>query len=141
LGMQEEPRITMKIAATVIKIFIWLAQLFIYATAIAYWLSARTKAYLLLRKEVDGDEVEEMYLEEEEEALEVPPLPALPKEEAGEKAEEAKPAAKKEAKEYTREELDKLSMDELRAVGKELDVTGRAKNKIIERILDAQKKK
>lgn len=137
LGMQEEPRITMKIAATVIKIFIWLAQLFIYATAIAYWLSARTKAYLLLRKEVDGDEVEEMYLEEEEEALEVPPAAAPPAEEA----DEAKPAAKKEEESYTKDDLEKLSMDELRAVGKELDVTGRSKDKIIERILDAQKKK
>ncbi len=140
LGIEPAPRVTMQIAAAVIKVFLWLAQLFIYATAIAYWLSARTKAYLLLRKEVDGDEVEEMFLDEEEEALEVPPSPAAPpKEEAEEKAEETKPAEKKEGKKHTKAELEKLTMDELRAIGKELDVTGRSKNKIIERILDAQK--
>jgi len=141
LGLEQEPRVTIKIAAFVIKVFIWLAQLFIYSTAIAYWLSARTKAYLLLRKEVDGDEVEEMFLDEEEEALEVPPATASPEEETKEKAKEEKPAEKKEEDQYSKADLEKLTMDELRAVGKKLDVTGRSKNKLIERILDAQKKK
>lgn len=131
---------TMFVSGLLIKIFIWLANLFIISTAIAYWLSARTKAYFLLRKEVDGDEVEEMYLEEEEEALEAPEAaPAAPpaREEKKEKPEKPdKPGDKK----YTEKELNDLQMDELRAIGEKYDLKGRSKKKLIERILKAQEK-
>ena len=131
--------VTMYIAAVVIKIMLWLTHLFIISTAIAYWLSSRTKAYFLLRKEVDGDEVEEMYLEEEEEAFEMAE-PAAPAAVAEEKKEEAKPEKAKEKK-YTEKDLSGLSMDELRAIGEKSKITGRSKKKIIERILKAQEKK
>ncbi len=133
---------TEKLAAYVIKIFIWLAHLFVISTAIAYWLSARTKAYLLLRKEVDGDEVEEMYLEEEEEALDAAPPEPAPAPAPLATTEEEKPKPEKAAKKkHTEKELSGLHMDELRAIGEKLGVTGRSKKKIIERILKAQEEK
>jgi len=133
---------TQKLAAFVIKIFIWFAHLFVVSTAIAYWLSARTKAYLLLRKEVDGDEVEEMYLDEEEEALDAVPEPApVVPAPVAEKKKEAAPKPKKEKKAYSEADLSGLHMDELRAIGEKFSVSGRSKKKIIERILKAQKEK
>ncbi len=124
---------TLLVCGFVMKIFLFLAQLFIVATAISYWLSARTKAYLLLRKEVDGDEVEEMYLEEEEEfAAGEAPTEAL--------APPAEPQ-KSEEKKYTEDSLRDLSIDELRGIGKKFNLTGRSKDKIIERILKAQEEK
>jgi len=132
---------TITLSAFVIKIFLWLADLFIVATAISYWLSSRTKAYLLLRKEVDGDEVEEMYLEEEEELLAAAPaaseLDAEPAAKVEEKEEKHEPEKKTEKK-YTEKELNELSMDEVRAIGDKLEIKGRSKKKIIERILKSQ---
>ena len=134
---------TMFISGLVIKIFLWLANLFIISTAIAYWLSARTKAYFLLRKEVDGDEVEEMYLEEEEEALEAPSAAPAPAAEVKEKKAESKPKAaapeKPQEMKYTEAELSDMHMDELRAIAEKHEIKGRSKKKIIERILKAQK--
>jgi len=62
--------VTIRISAVALRIIYLLTHFFIVATAIAYWLSANTKAYFLLRKDVDGDEVDEMFLEEEELPLE-----------------------------------------------------------------------
>jgi hypothetical protein len=135
-GLDYTPAWTMHICALVLKIFLWLVQLFIISTAIAYWLSARTKAYLLLRKEVDGDEVEEMFLDEEEETFETPaPAPVAA---AQEEKKEEKAPAKPEGEKHTEESLSGLTMDELRAIGEEFKATGRSKKKIIERILKAQ---
>lgn len=134
---------SIKIAGIVIKIFLMLAQYFIFATAIAYWLSARTKAYFLLRKEIDGDEVEEMYLEEEEEAFESSlPAPAAPPVEEKEKKEKKKEKKEEKPKsperKYEKKELLDLSMDELRAIADKYDIKARSKNKIVEQILKAQ---
>jgi hypothetical protein len=80
---------TILISGYALRIIYLLTGFFIVAAAIAYWLSANTKSYFLLRKDVDGDEVDEMFLEEEE----------LPPEELEEKAPEAakeeKPAQEK----------------------------------------------
>jgi hypothetical protein len=80
---------TIIISGVALRIIYLLTGFFIVAAAIAYWLSANTKSYFLLRKDVDGDEVDEMFLEEEE----------LPPEELEEKAPEAakeeKPAQEK----------------------------------------------
>jgi hypothetical protein len=142
---------TMKVSAVVLKVFIFLTKIFIIATAITYWLSAKTKAYFLLRKEVDGDEVEEMYLDEEEEAFaagepempapaETPAAPEVKKEEPAAPAPAKEEPARKEGKKYTEKELGDLPMDDLRAIGQKYDITGRSKKKIIERILKAQEK-
>lgn len=77
---------TIIISGVALRIIYLLTGFFIVATAIAYWLSANTKAYFLLRKDVDGDEVDEMFLEEEE-------LP--PEEKPEEAAKEEKPAQEK----------------------------------------------
>jgi hypothetical protein len=137
-GLEATPPWTLYVSALVIRIFLWLAQLFIIATAVAYWLSSQTKAYFLLRKEVDGDEVEEMYLDEEEEAFDAP-MPAPLAEATVEKKEEEKAGPEKEeGKKHTEEELTDLPMDDLRAIGEKFGLTGRSKKKIIERILKAQ---
>jgi hypothetical protein len=92
-ALADEPT-TMLICAYALRVIYLLCHFFIIAAAIAYWLSANTKAYFLLRKDVDGDEVDEMFIEEEE-------LP-LEEEEAQTKAEET--AAEQTTKEQSAQE-------------------------------------
>jgi hypothetical protein len=77
---------------------LWVMRVFILATAGALWLASRTKSYLLLRQEIDGDDTDEIYIEEEE-LVEEKPITEKKEEKAEEKKEEAKGEVKEEKKE------------------------------------------
>ncbi len=56
---------TLKFAARAIRVWIDVARLLLYGYCIAYFLSAQTTVYFLLRKEVEGEDYTEIMLEEE----------------------------------------------------------------------------
>jgi hypothetical protein len=100
-------------AAKIYCTIIWIASQLIFAFLISYWLGAQTKAYFLLRHDVDGDDFEEMYLEEDEEdAFSFDVDEEKPPEQPGvttpppfteEKKEEEKPKPKRRYKKKTEE--------------------------------------
>ncbi|MHC4661922.1 MAG: hypothetical protein ACYS8W_09565 [Planctomycetota bacterium] len=55
------------VLAIVVKIMYFIAFYLILAYIVAYWIGSQTVAYFLLRKDVDGDRLEEVYLDEGEE--------------------------------------------------------------------------
>jgi hypothetical protein len=73
----------LEVAGYIYGVIIWIATQLIFAFFIAYWLGSQTKAYFLLRHDVDGDDFEEMFVEEDEELdMEPPQAPAPAAEEA-----------------------------------------------------------
>lgn len=56
---------TLKFASGAISVWISIARLLLYGYCIAYFLSAQTTVYFLLRKEVEGEDYTEIMLEEE----------------------------------------------------------------------------
>ncbi|MCO5167428.1 MAG: type II secretion system protein GspG [Planctomycetes bacterium] len=91
LGMGEELNIapfiepSLKFAAAGARFWINLARLLLYGYCIAYFLSAQTTVYFLLRKEVEGEDYTEIMMEEEAEDHDeqpfeygAPPAPAAP---------------------------------------------------------------
>jgi hypothetical protein len=74
---------TLQFAASAIKFWINLARLLLYGYCIAYFLSAQTTVYFLLRKEVEGEDYTEIVLEDEADEPDEPfeygaPPPAAP---------------------------------------------------------------
>ncbi len=61
----EEPRHLESFAATVIGLFVWIVLAMIPAYGISYALSSSTVIYMLLRRDVDGTPLEEIYSDEE----------------------------------------------------------------------------
>lgn len=104
-----ESQVTLGWLGGALYYIIWVTRMFILATALALWLASRTKSYLLLRNEVDGDETDEIYIEEEELVEEIPPVPATKTEE---KEEETKEEEKVEKKEEMKEEEKKEEVKE-----------------------------
>ncbi|MCX7704402.1 MAG: hypothetical protein N2234_09980 [Planctomycetota bacterium] len=96
-----------------VKWILWVMQIFIFAAAVALWLASRTKSYLLLRQEIDGDDTDEIYIEEEELVEEVSTPAGEEKkeekkeEEKGEKKEEKKIEEKKEQEKESKGEEEK----------------------------------
>ncbi|RKY17861.1 MAG: hypothetical protein DRP63_02970, partial [Planctomycetota bacterium] len=60
---------SLKAFAVCMRYIFHVVYLLLFATAASVWLGCRMKTYLLLRYEVDGDEPDEIYLEEEEELI------------------------------------------------------------------------
>lgn len=56
---------SLKFAARAVAVWINIARLLLYGYCIAYFLSAQTMVYFLLRKEVEGEDYSEIMLEEE----------------------------------------------------------------------------
>ena len=112
---------SLMVLGIVTRFLFWLVHVFIFAAAIAFWLGSRMKAYLLLRHEVDGDEPDEIYLEEEEEPLEEIPSPAAEEkaEAAAEKVEEKKEAAEEKKEEKPKEEVKEEPKEEPKKEKKE----------------------
>jgi len=104
-----ESQVTLGLLGGALYYILWITRMFILATAVALWLASRTKSYLLLRNEVDGDETDEIYIEEEELIEEMPPAPA---EKVEEKEEEKKEEVKEEVKEEAKEEVEKKEEEE-----------------------------
>lgn len=92
--------ISLKAFAVCMRYIFWVVYLLLFATAASVWLGCRMKTYLLLRYEVDGDEPDEIYLEEEEELIEEKP-PVAPPEKAEEKPKEEEKKEEKAEKEET----------------------------------------
>ena len=89
--------LSLKVFTVCVRYIFWVIYLLLFATAASLWLGCRMKTYLLLRYEVDGDEPDEIYLEEEELIEEKPPV-AVEEKPAEEKAEEEKKEEVKEEK-------------------------------------------
>ncbi|TET37146.1 MAG: hypothetical protein E3J72_06830 [Planctomycetota bacterium] len=100
-GIYGKPTATIYLLAIVVKIMYFIAFYLIIAYVVAYWIGSQTVAYFLLRKDVDGDRLEEVYLDEGEEEDAYFSFEKLgkdeKKEEAGKKEEKKK--KKKEDKE------------------------------------------
>lgn len=69
---------TLKFAAGAVRIWIQIARILLYGYCIAYFLSAQTTVYFLLRKEVEGEDYTEIMLEEEADEQDEPPLDGAP---------------------------------------------------------------
>ncbi|OHB86648.1 MAG: hypothetical protein A3D13_03850 [Planctomycetes bacterium RIFCSPHIGHO2_02_FULL_40_12] len=63
--------ISMKFAALVLMLHIVLVKVVVGSIVVAFAGSASTIAYLILRKDVDGTEIEDVYMEEKEEVADV----------------------------------------------------------------------
>jgi len=107
--------VSLKAFAVCMRYIFWVVYLLIFATAASVWLGCRMKTYLLLRYEVDGDEPDEIYLEEEEELIEEKP-PVAPSEKAEEKPKEEEKKAEKEETAKVKEEKEE---EEKKEEGKE----------------------
>ncbi|HUU58555.1 MAG TPA: hypothetical protein VMZ50_03340 [Phycisphaerae bacterium] len=77
------------IGAFIIGIWVFLVATLVMAYLLSYFASASSVIYFLLRRKVDATDLDDVYVEEEEEPV-VPQEPAAP--EAGEAGGEAKPA-------------------------------------------------
>ena len=71
-----------RIAGVMIWLLFWIAKMFIIAFVLAYWFSANQAMYFILRRDVDGEDPSEIYIEEEEEdqpfEVTTPDMPAAP---------------------------------------------------------------
>ncbi|MFQ5957421.1 MAG: hypothetical protein ACE5KK_06590, partial [Candidatus Brocadiales bacterium] len=84
---------TLVFTTVALLFYLFLIKIAVWAVAAAFAGSAQSVLYLLMRKDVDGTEVEDVYTEEVETALTTPP-PAPESPPAGEPEE---PAAEGEA--------------------------------------------
>jgi hypothetical protein len=101
-----KPTATIYILAIVVKVMYFIAFYLIISYLVAYWIGSQTVAYFLLRKDVDGDRLEEVYLDEGEEEDAYFSFGKLDKEEKKEETEkkEEKEEEKKEEPEKEAEE-------------------------------------
>lgn len=74
--------VTLRLAGVCIWFFRRVAILVILAYLVAYWFAANQAMYFILRRDVDGEDPSEIYIEEEEEEepfeVTTPDLPAIP---------------------------------------------------------------
>ena len=102
---------SLKAFAVCMRYIFHVVYLLLFATAASVWLGCRMKTYLLLRYEVDGDEPDEIYLEEEEELIEEKP-PIAPPEKAEEEPKQEEKKEEKAEKEETAEEKKEVKEEE-----------------------------
>lgn len=57
----------LRLSGQIVWVFFFVAKLFVFSCLVAYWFSASQAMYFILRRDVDGEDPSEIYIEEERE--------------------------------------------------------------------------